>query len=212
MARDKLYHSASHPRDFPEGQILTNAMEMAKVQLKLKIKPGDLVADATAGNGYDSLFLADLVGNSGHVYSFDIQDTAIEATRTLLSRYGLLERVTLVLSGHENLDQYCTAPLRAVVFNLGYLPGGDRTKTTQFETTKTAIEKSLSLLTEDGMIVLVVYSGHSTGNLEASDLRVWLTDLPQKQYSVMEWKFINQKNSPPSLILIEKNQKPGFKP
>ncbi|MFL6518354.1 MAG: rRNA methyltransferase, partial [Bacillus sp. (in: firmicutes)] len=43
-------------------------LPFAKSLLIKAVKPGDVVIDATVGNGYDSVFLAELVGESGQVF------------------------------------------------------------------------------------------------------------------------------------------------
>lgn len=52
---------------------------------------------------------------------------------------------------------------RLVTFNLGYLPGGDRTFTTQSDTTLKALEAAKVILMDGGLISLVVYVGHPGG-------------------------------------------------
>jgi len=94
--------------------------------LKQLVKPGDRVVDATCGNGKDTLFLAELVGEDGQVVAFDIQKSAIKRSAARLKEAGLDSRVTLLFAGHEEMARLVAAPLSAVVFNLGWLPGGDR--------------------------------------------------------------------------------------
>ena len=49
--------------------------------LKNHLREGDQAIDATAGNGYDTLFLAEQIGLSGEVIAIDIQNCAIQSTR-----------------------------------------------------------------------------------------------------------------------------------
>lgn len=143
--------------------------EQAKRKLAPVLGEGALVVDATAGNGHDSLFLAQAVGNTGHVWACDIQPRALEATARRLEEEGVAERVTLVQEGHERLDQWLPrrvhGRLAAVMFNLGYLPGGDRTQVTTPETTRMALSRAASLLVPGGCITVLVYRAHS-GALE----------------------------------------------
>jgi hypothetical protein len=77
-----------------------------------------VAVDATMGNGNDTAFLA---GLAKKVYAFDVQEQALEKTRQRLSDLEI-ENAELILDGHENLDRYVTEPIRAAIFNLGYLP------------------------------------------------------------------------------------------
>ena len=95
------------------------ALDLAHHLISRRVHPGALVADATAGNGHDTLMLARLVGPGGRVYAFDIQEKALCRTRELLAREGMAERVTLVLDGHENMGRHIDGKLAAVMFNLG---------------------------------------------------------------------------------------------
>ena len=44
------------------------------------VKPGDWALDGTAGNGHDTLFLVNLVGDAGKVFAFDVQKSSLEKT------------------------------------------------------------------------------------------------------------------------------------
>ena len=77
-----------------------NAVELSHFYLQNTVKPGAFCVDATCGNGKDTVFLASLVKENGHVFAFDIQKAAIENTRAVLEKSGLSERVKLILDGH----------------------------------------------------------------------------------------------------------------
>lgn len=183
--------------------VLFNAISYAQQLLKDHITKGDTVVDATCGNGNDTLFLADLVGTEGKVYGFDIQKQAVEQTRKKLMQSNLFIQAECIQDGHENIAQWVKEPVNAAMFNLGYLPGSDKGMTTKPETTIKAIQSLLSLLTLNGLITVVVYTGHDQG-YESFQLDKYLEKLPQKQYSVMKYQFINQVHYPPYLIAIEK--------
>ncbi|WP_179105574.1 class I SAM-dependent methyltransferase [Vreelandella utahensis] len=140
---------------------------------------GGLALDATAGNGHDTRFLAEQVGASGHVWALDVQPAAIETTRNRLVEAGLGERVTLLCESHAHIRDQVTPPgerkLDAVMFNLGYLPGSDRTRTTGAVTTIPALEQSMEMLTSGGCLSLMVYRGHDGGDAEWNAIREWLT-------------------------------------
>ncbi|AQY51398.1 rRNA methyltransferase [Listeria weihenstephanensis] len=169
--------------------------------------PGDIVVDATAGNGHDTAFLAELVGINGHVFSFDIQQQAIDATTELLKEKQLADQVTLFCESHANMTSLLAdQSIKAAIFNLGYLPGGDKTITTLADTTIQAIESALSLLAVGGIVILVIYHGHPEGQTEKSAVLHYAESLAQEQFHVLEYRFINQRNNPPFVIAIEKRK------
>ncbi|MEZ5301070.1 MAG: class I SAM-dependent methyltransferase [Verrucomicrobiales bacterium] len=112
------------------------------------VRPGDIALDATAGNGHDTLFLAGLVGEGGRVFAFDVQEAARAQTMARLGGAGLAERVTFCLQNHADLAAALPAdpPLRAAMFNLGYLPGSDKAVATRPGDTLAAIRAALALL------------------------------------------------------------------
>ncbi len=170
------------------------------------IKPGDVVVDATAGNGHDTLVLAKLAGTAGKVYAFDVQPLALEQTKTLLEKEGFFHNCTLVLDSHENMGSYIPEHekkgLSAVVFNLGYLPGGQKEMTTQNGATLAAVEQALHLIRIGGIVAVTMYPGHPEGAAERESLLRFAKNLSQKTYHTAYLSFPNQKKSPPELLLI----------
>ena len=134
--------------------MLADILPFAHSLLRAHIREGDCVMDGTAGNGHDTLLLAQCVGKTGRVFAFDIQAVAIEATRARLAEHGLLPRVTLIQDGHQHAAQYIRPPLRAAVFNFGYLPHGDKNITTLPETSVAAVQAALDLLDKGRFRVL----------------------------------------------------------
>ena len=122
---------------------LQRVLQYAQFLLKETVETGDIVVDATAGNGYDTTFLAQLVGENGHVFAFDVQQQAIESTNKRLTEVGMANRVSTILDGHENVAQYVQQPISAAIFNLGYLPGSEHQIITKPNTTLQAIESEL---------------------------------------------------------------------
>ena len=123
-----------------------NPVETVKKIMSHYIKEGQIAVDATVGNGWDTLLLAELVGDGGRVYGFDIQGLAIEITQEKLLANNLDDRVVLINDGHENVDKYIDEEVNFVVYNLGYLPGGDKDIKTNTITTLESVEKMLGLL------------------------------------------------------------------
>lgn len=169
------------------------------------VNKGDLVVDATCGNGNDTLFLSHLVEADGHVYAFDIQQQAIERTKQLLDEHKQ-KNVTLIQDSHANVDQYIDedTKLAAAIFNLGYLPRSDKKIVTKPESTITAVKKLLHLLKKNGVIVLVIYSGHPGGLDEKNAVLDFVKKLDQQYYTVLKYQFINFINHPPFVVAIEK--------
>jgi len=184
--------------------ILQQALAQSHEYAKKVIKEGDTVIDATCGNGRDTLFLAGLVGNSGKVYAFDIQNEALCQTRKRLSDGGVIDRCVLIHDGHENMQKYVNRPVNLVMFNLGYRPGGDHTICTKGETTFRAVQAALELLEVNGLIILVIYHGGDSGFDERDYLLKMLPGLNSETSVVMMTNFINLPNNPPILVCIEK--------
>ena len=180
------------------------AVALAHFFLRERVQPGDRVADATCGNGHDTLFLARLVGPGGRVWAFDVQDGALAATRSLLGEAGCLEQVEMVAAGHERLAEIVREPLRAAVFNLGYLPGGDKQLVTRPENTVTALDQAIDLLLPGGIITVCVYTGHPGGAEEGAAVEKWAATLASEQYNVWRSRQVNRPETSPYLFVIEK--------
>mgnify|MGYP001364845713 CR=1 FL=1 len=188
--------------------VLLPALAFIHRLIKQSIQPGDIVIDATVGNGHDTCFLAECVGPAGKVYGFDIQSLALNRAAARLEQQNLSERVQLFLDGHEKMRQHIPVEhhgaIRAVMFNLGYLPGSDKSVTTQADTTIAALEEALRILMPGGLISIVIYSGHAAGKIEQSALYHWASQLDQQTLQVAIYQFLNQKGNPPSLMALEK--------
>lgn len=189
-----------------QGSLFINAVNMTKQIMRKKVTEGNIVVDATVGNGNDTVFLADLVGETGKVYGFDIQELAIQNTIKKLSENNLLNRVELIKDSHEHMDKHVKENIDLAVFNLGYLPGGDHSIITRPHSTIKAIQKAIELLNLKGIILIVLYSGHKGGMEEKRQVEEYVKTLNQKKFSVLKFDFINQINNPPILIGIEKKK------
>jgi len=166
------------------------------------IKEGDLCIDATAGNGNDTEFLCEMVGGSGRVYAFDIQEMALENTRQRLEEKELLQRAELILDGHEKMTQYVNEEVTAIIFNFGYLPGGDHSIATKSSTSLPAIEQALTLLKVGGIMNLCIYSGKDTGYEEKEAILSYLKELDAKRWLVIISSYFNRKNDPPLPVFV----------
>lgn len=184
--------------------VYKNAVLFSHLIMKNILANGDVVIDATCGNGHDTLFLANLVGKAGSVYAFDIQAEAINNTRQKLIENNLLDRVKLIHDTHENIDNYLDVLIDGAMFNLGYLPNSNTSLITLPNTTLVAVQKVLALLKEGGLVTIVFYTGHSGGLDELELLKNYSSSLPQSDWAVSNLNFINQINHPPQLITIQR--------
>lgn len=182
---------------------LNNATQFAGILMERFVTRGKVCVDATAGNGYDTLKLADLVGEEGRVYSFDVQKDAILKTRDLLEGQGFQERVDLIQDTHGNIDKHISDQIDFVIYNLGYLPGGDKSIRTEADTTITSIDKAVRIMKSGAVMLVTAYRGHQGGFAEYEAVKEYLGNLPQNKYNVFEFSFINQKNNPPVTIGVE---------
>lgn len=188
-------------------KMVMGVIEFSHFLMEQAIEEGETVIDATCGNGNDTLFLSKLVGDTGHVFAFDIQELAIDNTKQLLEVHSR-QNVTLIKDSHANLDQYMDENNRknlgGAIFNLGYLPRSDKQIVTKKESTIAAVQSLLQLIRPRGIIVLVVYHGHAGGELEKEAILNYVTKLDQKKVHVLKYEFMNQKNKPPFIIAIQK--------
>jgi hypothetical protein len=173
------------------------------------LQPGDLAVDAACGTGHDTAFLVGFTGGmmqdaGGSVIAFDIQEEAIRRTKEYLGEGG--ERnVTLVNDSFVHMDEYVEPGTAAVVmFNLGYLPGGNKTITTTAEETLVGLDKALEAIRIDGLVSVVMYSGHPEGAREKDAVMEWAAALDHRQYHVVYLGYPNQPGNPPEVLLITK--------
>ena len=188
-----------------ERFVLRNARHLAADYLTRAIRPGDSVVDATMGNGKDTLFLCGLVGESGHVYAFDVQAEAVARTRARVQEAGYAQRTTLLLAGHETMQLHVPGPVQAVIFNLGWLPGAEHAVTTRTETTLEAVRAATELIAPGGIVTVCVYPGHEEGMRELHALRQFAAGLHVRSFNVLIHHFINASVQTPQLILIQRN-------
>lgn len=184
---------------------MLRATEMAQLLLRQRLKEGDVVVDATVGNGHDTLFLADQVGPFGRVIGFDVQKAALEYTA---ARLGERPHVRLVHAGHETLAAHLdgqTVKLAAVMFNLGYLPGTDRTVMTGSETTLAALQQASTLLSAGGLMTAVLYPGHAGGADEARNVLAFAQNL-EDDFAVSRYQRINSRKPAPDLLVVERRR------
>lgn len=167
------------------------------------LSEGVTAVDATAGNGYDTLFMAQRVGSSGKIYSFDIQQSAINNTAALLEKNDMKARVTLIKDGHQNMQSYISSA-SLIMFNLGYLPGGNHSVSTRAETTIAAISSALEIIERGGIITIGIYYGKDSGFDEKNAVLEYLKTIDLVKFNVILHDYINRPNCPPLAVVIEK--------
>lgn len=188
---------------------LPSAVRWAQLLMADRLKPGTRVLDATAGNGHDTLFLARLVGPEGHVYAMDVQEAAVEETRRRLREAGVPEAgFTVLHAGHERMDELLPAEahggLAGIMFNLGYLPGSDKTVITLTATTVRAVEAALRMLAPGGLLTVAIYPGHEGGAEEQRVLAEKFSALPPREYEVQQLRPVNRAAAPPECWVVWK--------
>lgn len=184
--------------------LLRGPVPLSHLFIRRFVKKGDRVIDATCGNGFDTLLLAELTGSSGRVWAFDIQQKALDATAARLADAGGFNSVVLVHAGHETISAHCSEPVKAVVFNLGYLPYGDRTVVTRPESTLAGFEQSLAILAPGGVVIITLYPGHQGGREESTLLETRLAQFPPAGFHVWRMGQMNVPATAPYVILVQK--------
>lgn len=173
--------------------------------IRYHVQEGDICIDATAGNGNDTQLLCELVGDAGKVYAFDIQAQAVANTKERLEIAGLSERAEVLQDSHTNMGNYANeGSVSCIVFNFGYLPGGDHNLATRKETSIEAIHEGLRLLKKNGMMSLCIYSGGDSGFEERDAILEELKQLDGKKYLVIKSEYYNRPNNPPMPVMIVK--------
>ena len=198
------------------GNIIRQTTELALHLVRPYVTPDSAVIDATCGNGHDTLALAEM--GPAQLYAFDIQEQAVRATTELLQRRGYSKsiadgRITVCCQAHEQMGTVVPggdgpdpgdggAPVRAVIFNLGYLPGGNKEQTTCADSTLAALRAAMELLATDGVICITMYSGHPEGKREKAALLEFASALDAGKWHTAYVSMPNQKHDPPEILLI----------
>lgn len=183
---------------------MLDLLELQKSFILRHLKEGGTAVDFTMGNGHDTEFLSKTVGEAGKVYAFDIQKQAVDSTAAHLREVGCPENYTLILDSHHNAGKYVTESINAGMFNLGWLPGGDKSITTLRETTLPAIETAISLLAPDSVLTVAVYPGHAEGDAEGKMIADYLSELPRWKVCATKIKIINSPTSPYFFVIESK--------
>jgi tRNA G37 N-methylase Trm5 len=183
--------------------------ELTHQLLQKHVQEGDCVLDATAGNGHDSLFLLDLVKTKGRIFSFDIQQAALDATRKLTQRHPDADRIECIHASHVFMERHIPeefiGAISAVVFNLGYLPGSDKSIITRTSSTLEALDAACRVICTGGVIAVMAYPGHAGGDQEAAAVKQWCEEREYPQFQIT--LYLNRPENPaaPMLFFLRKS-------
>lgn len=184
-----------------------NALSLAHSLIGRHVGPGDFCIDATAGRGGDTAYLCSLVGETGRVLAMDIQQEAVDSTRALLEERGWGDVARVVLDSHANMAAYAQeGSVDAIVFNLGWLPGGDHGIFTRPETTIAAIRQGCRLLRPGGVMSLCLYYGRDCGVEERDQVLAFLPTLDYRRFTVVVAQFVGRPNNPPIPVFITRDE------
>lgn len=182
-----------------------NALGLSHQFMAAHIRPGDTCIDATAGRGRDTLFLCRLVGDTGRVIALDIQADAVAQTAALLAAEGCAHRAAVVQDCHSRMGQYAAPETVAgIMFNFGWLPGGDHTTFSHGDTSIAAIAAGLELLRPGGVMTLCIYHGRENGTAERDAILAWLPTVDNRRYTVIRGDFTNRTGDVPIPVFIIK--------
>lgn len=184
-------------------------LQLAHDYWQRHLSRGDNVIDATCGNGYDTLKLCELALNEtcGHIFAFDIQESALEATTLRLKEKlspQIVERVILIHRCHSDLRLPNPEPIKLIVYNLGYLPGADKTQVTRVQTTLQSLQSAIELLTPGGLISITCYPGHPEGALEEEAILEFAAKLPRESWNCCHHRWINRQRAPSLLVIMHR--------
>lgn len=186
-----------------KDDFINNVNDFNSILINSFIKENFICLDATVGNGNDTLKILRALNGTGKIYGLDIQFNAIESTKALLASESSETEVILINDNHEFLDKYIHEKLNFIIYNLGYLPGGNKEIKTEADSTLNSLKKSIDLLSDKGLILITVYLSHPGGMDEYRTIINYLSELNQRKYNVFKLQFINQKNNPPITIGVE---------
>lgn len=173
-----------------------NISDLSHYIIRDFVENKSVAIDGTLGNGYDTDFLSSLFNK---VYSFDIQKEACENYKNKNK-----ENVRIINDSHHLLNKYVNDKVDCIMYNLGFLPGGNKEITTLHETSLESIKVGLDLLRSGGIMTICIYRGHDEGKIEETCILEYLKTLPKNEFGVMTQSYLNRQNTSPLLVVIEK--------
>lgn len=183
--------------------LFKNTVEITDHYINLFKNKIIIAADMTVGNGNDIYKIVKTVDKKSEILGFDISEIAIENTKNLLKEFKN-NNIQIIKDSHKNIFKHINKKLDLVIYNLGYLPKGNKDITTDYVTVIKSLEYVLNFLNINGIVIITFYPGHSSGKLESIEIEKYLADLNQKNYNVLKYYFVNQINNPPYVVVIER--------
>lgn len=178
---------------------MVGILQLAKDRLLENANPNGIYIDFTMGRGRDTLFLCSLAPQ-GSVFSFDIQPSALEQTEKLLKENNITN-AKLILDSHDNFRDYYDGEIDGGLFNLGFLPGGDKSITTQRGSTLSAVKSAMAALKHGCALGAAVYPGHEEGRLEGERLQEYFSQVEKKDFDIFIYRLLNVSDSPYMMII-----------
>lgn len=175
---------------------VSEVSEISHYIINTFVSKKEIAVDATLGNGYDTDFLSE---NFKKVYSFDIQKCACDNYKEKKK-----SNVKLINDSHHLLKSYINEKVSCIMYNLGFLPGGDKTITTNYETSLESIKEGLELLISGGIMTICIYRGHEEGKKEEKMILEYVKQLPKDRFGAMNHEVLNRSENAPILVVIEK--------
>ena len=183
---------------------MIDLLELEKSFLEPHIKEGMTAVDYTMGNGHDTAFLSKAAGESGKVYAFDIQPQALLSTASNLEKEACPKNYRLICASHHRVCEFVKEPVKIGMFNLGYLPGGDKRVTTLCKTTIPAVKAAIELMDNDAALLIAVYPGHAEGETEGEMLTELFSSYSRYKYCIGKFRLCNSQASPYFFIIETK--------
>ena len=184
---------------------MTDLLSLQKQFILRHLGEGDTAVDFTMGNGYDTVFLSRTVGESGTVVAFDIQEAALTSTEQNLRKNDCPDNWRLICASHDRAPEFIKGPIKAGMFNLGYLPGaGKKELTTKRTSTLPAVKSAIEMLGEDSILLVAVYPGHPEGAAEGVELTEYFSTISRFKYSIAQFRMVNSPESPFFFIIETK--------
>lgn len=195
---------------FTQFPLFRSHLDLAHQYWTILVHPGDTVIDATCGNGHDTLKLAQLALHSdqGHVIGIDLQEQSLLATKARLMEHlspDLLRRVQLICGCHSSFPEIPPKSVRLIVYNLGYLPKGDKSRTTLAKTTIESLQAAFPLLMPGGVICVTCYPGHEEGEKEEKAVLDFVRGLDPHEWCCTYQQWMNRQKAP-GLLLIQRQE------
>lgn len=184
-------------------------LDLAHSYWERLVEAGDNIVDATCGNGHDTLKLALLAfkGGDGRLWGLDIQQQALDSTQRLLAEHlpaETIQRIHLRQQSHRSFpSEIGEASVKLVVYNLGYLPGGDKSITTSVKSTLESLEASKGLIQPGGAISITCYPGHEEGAKEQERILDLVSQWSPRIWNCTHHQWLNRRQAP-SLLLIQR--------